>query len=557
MIENNIPSVPIVCDVARALRRILLLRPQHTFASIRNSKCIVQLLRAFEQYSKLNRKLDNPLKSPALNKLSFPREYYQLAMHLILAVIDYYLSSLDNQLHTLRLGPINKIMDPFFDLLDDEKSDPLFHRISIHHIAGFLRACPESSEQEYRLIGVPLFSLFCQEFVTIQQRNSSENYVLELLQIVCLSLTRVPTSASATSTALTSSPLSTGGSSASSNLPLSISAAVIGKESIQQLVYRDVDFMVHLVNHLSFYRSETIRAKTLLALRLLLTSSEMNKSLFRQRVREDAIISLLTDASHGVSDVVLGSMFNLIVEEEYVSVSSLSMKNSSAVNGSTPVAIQTTTSAQPRYCNDYAITLFLTLLRNSKNLMLQSRWLKLMQSTMGSTRSHSYCVQAAVFSSLINWVISINNSDDYNEKNNPSQNLSELKAIVTKQLISIMTTIGRYSMNVPELRHIFRLLQPPQQLLPNLNAAGAIAFASSTSTTGSSSALSSLPLAYDVVDAIRTMALRDGPSMFFDFNGVSSALLVPYLPLLPHKGGFTFMAWVRAESFFDPSGTPG
>jgi hypothetical protein len=55
---------------------------------------------------------------------------------------------------------------------------------------------------------------------------------------------------------------------------------------------------------------------------------------------------------------------------------------------------------------------------------------------------------------------------------------------------------------------------------------------------------------------------RDGPDAYFDFNGgidgkeAGIGLPVP-IEKWPFANGYTFLTWMRVESFIDPTGRPG
>ncbi|CAN0576756.1 unnamed protein product, partial [Ectocarpus sp. 12 AP-2014] len=105
--------------------------------------------------------------------------------------------------------------------------------------------------------------------------------------------------------------------------------------------------------------------------------------------------------------------------------------------------------------------------------------------------------------------------------------------------IDLVRLLGSHSINVAQLKKIFRLLQP-------LSAV-------STKRVGTSStSITSLPLQppwmCSLLRALRGMMDDEpGPQRFFLLDGLNSGLLLPRMPHWPAKKGYTFCAWVRLE----------
>eukprot|EP00002_Diphylleia_rotans_P004599 TRINITY_DN1344_c0_g1_i18.p1 TRINITY_DN1344_c0_g1~~TRINITY_DN1344_c0_g1_i18.p1 ORF type:complete len:2961 (-),score=451.21 TRINITY_DN1344_c0_g1_i18:57-8939(-) len=57
-----------------------------------------------------------------------------------------------------------------------------------------------------------------------------------------------------------------------------------------------------------------------------------------------------------------------------------------------------------------------------------------------------------------------------------------------------------------------------------------------------------------MLNAMKVMSSKDGPDSFLEFDGKSSALVLPEFKHFPKSKGFTFAAWLRIESFSDARG---
>lgn len=58
-----------------------------------------------------------------------------------------------------------------------------------------------------------------------------------------------------------------------------------------------------------------------------------------------------------------------------------------------------------------------------------------------------------------------------------------------------------------------------------------------------------------ILDIMKTISQRQGPDIFFDFDGRDSGLqLVPFVKGFPGGEGYGYCSWIRVESFDDPTG---
>ena len=53
--------------------------------------------------------------------------------------------------------------------------------------------------------------------------------------------------------------------------------------------------------------------------------------------------------------------------------------------------------------------------------------------------------------------------------------------------------------------------------------------------------------AVELVSALQLISDRDGPSVYFSFSGLGSAIALPPIKTWPNSTGFTFTTWVRFE----------
>ena len=112
---------------------------------------------------------------------------------------------------------------------------------------------------------------------------------------------------------------------------------------------------------------------------------------------------------------------------------------------------------------------------------------------------------------------------------------SECDDGVQGRAIDLVRLLGSHSINVAQLKKVFRLLQP---LSPT-----------TTKRAGTSSTSPLQPSwMCSLLGALRgMMADRSGPQRFFLFDGLNSGLRLPRMPRWPAKKGYTFCAWVRLE----------
>lgn len=105
--------------------------------------------------------------------------------------------------------------------------------------------------------------------------------------------------------------------------------------------------------------------------------------------------------------------------------------------------------------------------------------------------------------------------------------------------IDLVRHLGSHSINVAQLKKVFRLLQP-------------LSATSSKRTGTSSTSTTTSPLQpswmCSLLRALRgMMGDGPGPQRFFLFDGLNSGLRLPRMPRWPAKKGYTFCAWVLLE----------
>ena len=106
--------------------------------------------------------------------------------------------------------------------------------------------------------------------------------------------------------------------------------------------------------------------------------------------------------------------------------------------------------------------------------------------------------------------------------------------------IDLVQHLGSHSINVAQLKKIFRLLQP----LPDTGTT------KRASTPYSSTAAPPLqpPWMCGLLRALRgMMGDNPGPQRFFLLDGLNSGLRLPRMPRWPAQKGYTFCSWVRLE----------
>lgn len=114
---------------------------------------------------------------------------------------------------------------------------------------------------------------------------------------------------------------------------------------------------------------------------------------------------------------------------------------------------------------------------------------------------------------------------------------SECEDGVQGRAIDLVRQLGSHSINVAQLKKVFRLLQP-------------VSATTTTKRAGMSSTSTPLQPAWmcSLLRALRgMMADHPGPQRFFLFGGLNSGLRLPRMPRWPAKKGYTFCAWVRLE----------
>ncbi|GAM18020.1 hypothetical protein SAMD00019534_011950 [Acytostelium subglobosum LB1] len=105
---------------------------------------------------------------------------------------------------------------------------------------------------------------------------------------------------------------------------------------------------------------------------------------------------------------------------------------------------------------------------------------------------------------------------------------------ITSKILHLVQTLGLHSVNVRELKKLFRLLK-------------------SDGTGGRRLSTTSV-----LLSTLQNIAVsrNPGPQVYFDFDGKSSFISLPTFEKWPFTKGFTFCTWLRVESFVDPTGAP-
>lgn len=113
--------------------------------------------------------------------------------------------------------------------------------------------------------------------------------------------------------------------------------------------------------------------------------------------------------------------------------------------------------------------------------------------------------------------------------------------------IDLVRQLGSHSINVAQLKKIFRLLQPLSATSTKRRAGASSVWTATTPTTASTPPLQP-PWMCCLLHALRGM-MDDGPGSqrFFLLDGLNSGLRLPRMPRWPAQKGYTFCAWVRLE----------
>lgn len=132
--------------------------------------------------------------------------------------------------------------------------------------------------------------------------------------------------------------------------------------------------------------------------------------------------------------------------------------------------------------------------------------------------------------------------------------------------IDLLQHLGSHSINVAQLKKMFRLMQPlPASSSREVGGAATCRAGTSKQRRPSSGAKPAVPTASSSVPlqppwlcgllrALRGMMDDEpGPQRFFLLDGHASGLLLPRMPRWPAQKGYTFCAWVRLEAAVSPS----
>ncbi|CAM9830573.1 unnamed protein product, partial [Laminaria digitata] len=116
---------------------------------------------------------------------------------------------------------------------------------------------------------------------------------------------------------------------------------------------------------------------------------------------------------------------------------------------------------------------------------------------------------------------------------------SEGEDVLQGLAIDLVRHLGSHSINVAQLKKMFRLMQP----LRRRSDSGA-----KTPSNSSLAAPLQPPWLCCLLRALRGMMDDEpGPRRFFLFDGLTSGLRLPEMPRWPAQKGYTFCAWVRLE----------
>ncbi|CAB1097656.1 unnamed protein product [Ectocarpus sp. CCAP 1310/34] len=196
-------------------------------------------------------------------------------------------------------------------------------------------------------------------------------------------------------------------------------------------------------------------------------------------------------------------------------------------------------SSPPEIRNPFVVPLIFQLLPDwpaSEQENILKVFKLLLKGAGGGTVNRSLCcdVQPALMDQLLDIIPRLNGSG------------SECEDSLQELAIDLVRLLGSHSINVAQLKKIFRLLQP-------LSAV-------STKRMGTSpTSITSLPLQppwmCSLLRALRGMMDDEpGPQRFFLLDGLNSGLRLPRMPHWPAQKGYTFCAWVRLEVGPESSG---
>ncbi|EGG24619.1 BEACH domain-containing protein [Cavenderia fasciculata] len=241
-------------------------------------------------------------------------------------------------------------------------------------------------------------------------------------------------------------------------------------------------------------RLSTVCHSVLRTIIILISNSPKIKKHFRNHIGYDTLRDLIVQAENQVSETTMNLLFDMMVDDEFDGEYSYVIQNS-----------------------DAALLLFSLLKYFSEPL--QHKILDTFTPiVLKCTTNQSVCCNCHLIYHLLETI---------NEKNNQTMG-------VTTKILVLVQNLGDHSVSVRELKKLFTLLKTEQ---------GDIYRPPTTSA---------------LLSTLQTIAVsrNPGPSVYFDFDGHDSLIRLPTFDQWPFNKGFSFCAWMRIESFIDPTGTP-
>lgn len=256
-----------------------------------------------------------------------------------------------------------------------------------------------------------------------------------------------------------------------------------------QELFCDGECFIHVVSLLNgvldTVNGEKLVLDVLQTLRILLTSNDASKALFRDLVGKgyQTLQSLLLDYCHGQpSENLLNSLLDMLVDGKF------DMKGNPSIK------------------NEDAIILYLSLLQKSSEALRQDGLSIFLQLLRDSLSNRASCVSAGMLSFLLDW---------FSQEDNDN---------VILRIAQLIQVIGGHSISGRDIRKIFTLLRSEK--------------------VGNRQQYCSL-----LMNCILAMLNEKGPTAFFDLIGNDSGILLRTPLQWPHNKGFTFSCWLRVENF--------
>lgn len=263
-----------------------------------------------------------------------------------------------------------------------------------------------------------------------------------------------------------------------------------------------------------------------LELRALLSGSEKHKLfLLTSTIMEDEFVDLLMTIEGGEpSQELFSLLFDLLIENSSVSAHErshvapsvedfrgVSHTASSSSSSSSSVAVP----SNGRLLDFFQI-FFEVIRRGRCDSSIQSILLRKLNTVVStSTRVQAYC------SDRNTWIYRL-------LKMLPNVH----DPIVRNEVIQLVSTVGCFNLSVLDLKSIFALLKASR----------------SEGSDGDR-------LWPELLEVLHCFRKKSGPSAFYDMDGVSSGITLSPVNYWPGKT-YSFAAWIRIESFSDPSGGP-